>query len=157
VQARLDGEVKGVVYDSVETQQPRFRDGAGLLYYFIASDARNSGRTALFWWHAAAFGSSPLCISVRRCIQMSICSARVSTITQPVAYHSQHLAINFAAAYGAAGTSWCCIQPNPAVTGNGKDPSDAGKKPCRTRCSRVRKCRNPLMDLSKLIPATLKS
>jgi hypothetical protein len=46
--ARLVGEVKGVVYDSVEAQQPRFRDQACLLYHFIASDARNPGRTALF-------------------------------------------------------------------------------------------------------------
>ena len=34
--ARLVGEVKGVVYDSVEAQQPRFRDQACLLYHFIA-------------------------------------------------------------------------------------------------------------------------
>ena len=37
-----------MVYDSVEAQQPRFRDQSCLLYHFIASDARNPGRTALF-------------------------------------------------------------------------------------------------------------
>ena len=79
-----------------------------------------------FVWHAAAFGASPLCISVRRCIQMSICSARACTITQPVAYHSQHVSITFAAAYGAAGTSWCCIQPTRCLLGMERSEGQEG-------------------------------
>ena len=34
---------------------------------------------------------------------------QVSEIAMPVPYHSQHVEITFARAYGAAGTSWCSI------------------------------------------------